>query len=932
MAEPKIDPEWNDGNDDIRSQLKALLAVGIPLILIIGALILSLSYFKGSTSLGKEGQKDVYSPVKQENEGFVGKANNLLLKLLQDCDSSITATDLASLNKKYRALTFALPYSEKHKAVIEASDLRLVGINAERIKNEKDRMFYYNSRLPQLLKQQEEQKDETFFKLRFNSLMKQRNENARPIEITTLEVIPGMFKVALSKDPWVGIIEGNKNSLFNEDSYIFLSFGSSVLPLPIKKNHRSDGILTTSFTASIQDAELYTSSGKNISYYDYYKLAENTEKPAKDIKLSIRETAKSQELGSISLSCDSSTIQVSSNLTIRVFRKQGEMVELNPETYSGSQLKDTISIENGLKFVAYSKQGNKYGEFTVNTKDPTRILSCLIQTNVGRQRYTLSRNMTDLFTQQLVRGVSRNISNSYNVDTVKLSVDPLLSKEFEEELKSHIKVIIQSVNNKKKQMITKYPTLVKGWQDHELYDISMTIMDMATGDVIASPFYTSRFDDKDYPENLYLTTRNPALSRRYIGSTFKPMLALAAVEANPKLLNLDTHTAKSYSLNEDKTTATFFGRNVNSWAKKSPSHWYGCTFVDFLSHSDDVYPVALATLAMTGKDLDGNKVTTLPVDEKNNFFTVNKKNNRLLFKKDNDENAVDIRNHAFTTWLSYLYAANQEQESPTDTLFRNLTAKNNLDGESRQFGLDEVSFDATNLHMERFLDGDNFRSNLAPWVLGQRDNEWSCIKLAEAWSRMLSKRDIKASFIKGSSEPQELITRTVSNNPPVSFNYVNPDLNKVNSTWNSFLEKFQTAQSNTGSNTLIKMYNQVKALNTNVKTDLVLFSKTGTPDSYIRDEFHVLGGNNRHIDIGMYTFALMRQGEYDKIKNLKPGHGIVCVIRVTRTYECRYCHSTDKPCKYCEEFDGLDSGNARDFLAASQTRLRKFYDMTKSYY
>ena len=52
MAEPKIDPEWNDGNDDIRSQLKALLAVGIPLILIIGALILSLSYFKGSTSLG----------------------------------------------------------------------------------------------------------------------------------------------------------------------------------------------------------------------------------------------------------------------------------------------------------------------------------------------------------------------------------------------------------------------------------------------------------------------------------------------------------------------------------------------------------------------------------------------------------------------------------------------------------------------------------------------------------------------------------------------------------------------------------------------------------------------------------------------------------------------------------------------------------------
>ena len=49
MAEPKIDPEWNDGNDDIRSQLKALLAVGIPLILILGALILSLNHFKASS-------------------------------------------------------------------------------------------------------------------------------------------------------------------------------------------------------------------------------------------------------------------------------------------------------------------------------------------------------------------------------------------------------------------------------------------------------------------------------------------------------------------------------------------------------------------------------------------------------------------------------------------------------------------------------------------------------------------------------------------------------------------------------------------------------------------------------------------------------------------------------------------------------------------
>ena len=70
-----------------------------------------------------------------------------------------------------------------------------------------------------------------------------------------------------------------------------------------------------------------------------------------------------------------------------------------------------------------------------------------------------------------------------------------------------------------------------------------------------------------------------------------------------------------------------------------------------------------------------------------------------------------------------------------------------LKEDDRCYGLQEVAPDQTQLRMDRFRTGEDFRGLLVSWILGQGDNMWNCIKLAEAWSRMINKRDIRASFI-----------------------------------------------------------------------------------------------------------------------------------------------------------------------------------------
>lgn len=911
MPTPKVDPKWED---DKNIRVRATLVAGLPLLFLLVAAIFSFGFIKSCTSLGKYGVQDSFDPYSGINKGFVVKTNDLLQRLIAQGDPNMDAYNIDDLNRKYPALEFALPYESNGVATIEASDLRLVGIRPDMLENEDDIMFYHNSKLPQLLDKQKEQLSETFFRFKFRSGSHGKN-GMRPLHIESIRVVAEMFKVALVKNPWTGVIEANDNSLFNDSCYIYVSYGNSFVPIR-SGNSNSSGV---ALTIDIENGFFK----KPVEYYDWYRKFENSDTTQRAVRVVFRnvyqqdpnENKVSRNL--LSIRCvgkgNNRNIIVNSEYDYDMFGG-GENAHGNKRQYAqqgGSTLERHAT--EGDKIVVYDENGNKQAEFTVHVQNPVRVLSRLMFTSSGKKRYSVPSSQTDLFTRQLVRGVDRNLSNTYNVDTVRLSVDPILSYEFEREIKDYLGEV-------KKRLRSKLPSCHKNNE----YDISLTIMDMATGDVIASPYYVDRFANEDYPDELKLTTRNVSLVRRYIGSTFKPMLALAAVQSDSTLLSMNI---KGHCNLLDGDMGNFFGRKTKVWAK---NHWNNdCDFVNFLAHSDDVYPVALAAWAMTGWKYDGG---TLRIDGDNNFFTTHR-NGMLCFRNIENSNCPppDYGSQPFTNWLTFLYSVNENSNVSRDSLlFKNLM---NRLPETSSFGLDEVSPDVTNFYLSHnFGTGGDFSTSLRPWILGQGGNDWNCIKLAEAWSRMVSKRKVDATFVQGTGmSAVSMVDAAASKTDPCSRIGGSINSDYVNNVWNSFLGKFKAAQSKKVSgNTLLDMYDRVENI---CPGEFCLFSKTGTPDAYDHYESPLLGGGNRRYDIGMYTFALVKKNQYDNIRSNKPSKGIVCVVRLTRTYSCK--HSKTKTCDMCKGksgASGLWSFDARDLFSADGNRLRKLLDMTKNHF
>lgn len=894
-------------------------------------LAIALSTFKQCTALGKVAKNDIYDPS-ENGAGFVIKADSVLALLLK-CVDNVDATDIESLNKRYKALEFALPFDGNGCGYMESSNLRLVGIHPEYIEDEDLKRFYYNSRLPQLLEQQAEHLGESFFTIRCKNVpyinpasdSRDVDHKIMPIEVESIKLIPSMFKVRMMKNPWTGTIMGVENCLFSDSASIYLTYGNSVLPIHNDKTFDScdpvyinaimnEGILlwTPPEVAGKQNVQ-----PQPIDYYEYYRAAFSDNNKSHNISVKMQKERTDGESAHFSISYSGRKLRITHDCGLLIVGNKESKTYLN-QVRAGDAVTE-VPFENGMKILMYTIENNKLsiklGEITLYANNPMTNLSYMTQSSIGADRFLISGYQTDLFTQQMLRGLSQHLSNRENIDSVKLAIDPLLSREFELEIKDYLAELKRKINAQKPAR-----------QVNDEYDMSVTILDLATGEVLATPFYTTLFDNKDFPEMLKLTTRNTSLSRRSVGSTFKPMEALAAVMTIPSLLDMNT-VGRYGPPDFTNKRVNFLGRNVIPWAKNSSSHWGGCDFTQFISRSDDVYPVALVSFALGGKNVDPNK-DMLPIDG-NSYFTMNQGRHQYLRFKNEKETSYQIENQPFIRNFSFIYNVNYNDATSGDfsrtaelDMFKPLleNASANTSAEGKTFGLLEVSPEHTQLHFDRFNDGEDFRSLLVPWVLGQGDNMWNCVKLAEAWARMVGKRDVRASFIhtpdNGKCKSLVDSTKLVAYQGKTNFNEV----------WNKFLTKFEAAQHSGG--LLDKMQTAVAGLN----QDLVLFSKTGTPDAYNPPiDIPLLGGRVRKMDIGMYCFVLLKNGSYQNIRNNRQGKGIVCIVRVSRTYECHHCRP-GRPCSACEKYWGLKSEDARNFFSANPDRLRKFYDMTQVFY
>lgn len=878
-----IDNKW------FKDKRRIAFIFAVPLFLLIAAIILSVCYSKDNT--------EVIMPP--EENGFIGKSNQMLSLLLTDSqyiDNSVrTVKTIGELNNKYKALEFAMPYGNDALAMRE--DIRLVKIHADLIKDEGIRNFYFNSYLPSLLSKQSRDLGEKMFKI-------QTKRSKSGLEIKSIEIIRSMFKVALSKDPWTGSIKATNNSLFEQDSCLFLSYESSIVPLRIFNNIPANNHY---FTIDINtDNHRLTCHGEPLDYYRYYR---NAHQMSRFNNFTIRSAQLSNRRADFFIKCYSGSgttklqLRLNNGLSCSVFSNGQPRQEILPSNHEASAWQE-IPFRDGMKILLHAASSNTtLAEFTITKEDPSLLLSSLVKSNAGKKRTYTTQN-TDMFTQQILRGLSSNLSNTIYPEDISLTIDPLLSKEFERELSEYLDELNRTITAQRQQR----------------WDISLTIMDMATGHILATPFVTR--GNGQLSEKIVLTRKNPALERRYIGSVFKPMLTLAAVQNNPSLLHLNTRNKLVATSIGEKgcEEGVFLGSPTKGWAPAS--HWNGCDMTNFIAHSDDVYPVALATLCLNNYDdnSDLNLITNIQRNFGGDSFFERQLSKGIQI---GDRSASGFE---FFSLLDALYHINSYDESDADTvLMANYLWKNIHLKERDYFGLSEVSPEPTVMLYDYMTgSGQTLRGELVPWVLGQGNNYWNCIKLAEAWGRMLSKRAISASFVIDKEEKDSVTPSLVPLVRDIKLRYNNRwDENRVNTAWNDFLTTFNTAQSlETQGSTLRPMYQRVEALNRHLgynnddRRHLVLFSKTGTPEEYSY-RLPTIEGKRNFVDLGLYCMGIMSSQSLRNVRNNRPASGIICVIRITRQYP----KSTND--------SGIWSTHARDFF--TNDRLEKLYYLTRKH-
>ncbi len=837
-------------------------------IIAITGLVLAGTFLKQFTQMGRSATSSVYIP--SSDKGFVGKTNQMLARMVARGSTApydtIHPRTLADLERKYPGLKFALPYGDETIEGGRAADIRLSDIDPAAIEDEDDVRFFHNSDVPSLLTKQRQSLGERIFRISFAD---------DGLTIKSIQLAPAMFKVALESNPWTGTIVAAENSMFPSSSHCFLTWGKSVVPIVASgEGHiATGGGFTKVVKTNVEKNELTLSSGKDIDFFQLYNSY------GKDTTTIVLQLGNGKEIAFDYLEGHRLRVKPT-NVYCAAFGTEGSTEAIRP--LSSSEDGSVYPLEHSMKLVCSdNKDKNKITEMVINRENPMFTLSSLMHTHQGKSRYNITPNLTDKFTQQIVKGLSTTLHNSMGSDTIHLSIDPMLSKAMETEMTNYCKSILK-------------PKYGRGE-----WEMSLTIMDMSTGCVVGAPYYRSSDEGIDY--ELALGRKNPALMRRYLGSSFKPLVALASVLTKPDLVK-NQDTRGKYSLTSQdrggrtpRGVAEFFGHTTQAWALGYTSFWGGCSSIsEFLAKSDDVYPVAMVARALgygekAGSPFQFTKTNVLL--KSSDTFTwpscafIQKLDKLYTLPSMKDYNANDSVQMTYYTW---------------DAL--------NLDAEDR-FGLDNVSPDPTLLYYDNFnTPGATMKGELVPWILGQGTNEWNSLKIAEAWTRMITKRKVFASFVMRDNDWEA------------------PLLSKDedNTAWNGLLNALREAQGMAGYGLLSPMNREVENLCDDERltgdNQLILLSKTGTPDNYKRQEVKRIDGKTMTLDMGLYCMALMSRASFNAALYGGKPQGLMCVIRVTRLVPGKV------------EGNGVQSSDARNFFSSSPARLKKFYHLTRNYY
>lgn len=876
------------------SEIKGVIFVLFVLIISVFFLV---SFFTGSSFISKFKGAFSYSPLnnKKEFKGFYGKTDSLLNKALKD-----TTDDKYSpitLDSHYKRLKFYVPTlgdGDSKPYMPSFEDVRLIDFIPDP-NNEEETEFFINSDFKNLLEKQKKNLSQAYFNIKWDK---------SHVKIVSIHIDTTLFTLSLSNNKWNGTIQF-QDPFAKVDTGVFY-FICEKQTIPIFSSTLSERDFETRQDKSNNSAWFYIShKSKSKEVKDYRKIHETlNDSINKNFIRIIYGQNERNYIGLLNHNNDSLSL-IMNNIDLTVYTDNSK-----PKHYNMKNSKRIrISKKNKITKLEISENGNSLNDYKrtytayITRECPFALASKPIYEGKTIKRLNVDTSYLDLFARQEIRQIETSISQKDSIQNVLLTTNILLSKYLENQLKVFVK------DSLSKRIYKKYPD--------DVFEISMSLVDIATGEVIAAPFYGNEFGRNNQDELTHV--RNFNFIRHDIGSTFKPLLAFTCALKFPYLANFKLDP-KFTSIESDFTSCKLLGyslkpvygvrRDITNSDKvigARSAFWSGA-IIDrktFLSSSHDNYPIGLALLALTDEK-GSNTYKQLHNNTFNgNLYASNlAKTNRIEYNERNQAMQFkDLAESGLFTLFSNLFGISTQIEYDENELpieydisgWKLLgTKRNNLYG---------LYPDAVNLGLQSFAgsvsqkDKCEFKDFRA-FILGQQNNKWTNLELVKAYGRLVSKHNIENTFIVPSKsmktkylfeKPKDLINSY--------YDFDNITSSALDSTWRFFMADWEVAES-TGNllKSAVVTFHAVPLVD---KLHLKLYCKTGTPQEIIvpTGKINLKGKRaNLYLDEGLFSFVICNQ-------NLNFPKGVAGVVHIK--------HLTRADLKNVE---GVWSITARSFL------------------
>lgn len=846
-----------------------------------------------NNSFLKYSDKDYYTPI-----GFTKKVNAMLESALKDHQNINYTVD--SINFFYNRLKFSCSYDSSNiVGTLQISLDTFICADSSEVQ------FYYNSYLKDVIEDQREHPDRQYFYVKYKPQY--------PYEIVSITINPSLYKLKLGNESWNGNVNYNEPFKQIEDNIIFLVFSKNFLPLfPSDDYNPGDARFDISYHNDIfsdnqEHNDTLTIKHDLIKFYQKRDTALRVYFDSRALASSPNITFKNQT--------HSCALQFNNIDSGYIHYKDGSF-----QPIINNIRNDTVEIQNvNLPVKIEFKHGNNRINFIITDKSPMSIASAPANSFQPQKRLHPNDDYTDWFCKQFINTLDNGLPANTLPKEINLSLNPLLSKYLQDEMKEHIRDIkaIPSVRNYS--------------NPEDIFQMSVCLIDNRTGEIMTAPNYSTQFDASTV-DNI-LNTKNFNLTKHFIGSTFKPLLANAASIKFPNLRNFrlsvnDENTFLHSTNNECRILGYPIrpfssGLGYNKTTGTENSFWgdyRNMSRIEFLRHSHDLYPIELGMLALTE---EGDPSYRYIVSENanlealKNLFVLNTLNNHhhnnKLNVQDNRTTIDDMKNSSLFILLSRLYNVNLSNTYDKNLLtweYRYDTAL--LPKMFKLLHAETILPEATSLNADILgtdITSDEF-THFSTWVLGQGKNEWNNLKLAEAYARLFTKKNVQISYWNGRSE--NFIFPQITTDSIFNRNYqIYTAQNIVNAEWHNFLTDFRVAQF--GSDLLTpattSLNRAIAQLGNNLGINagrLTITGKTGTPGNFERGRKYITRNTDNTIvyDEGLYAFSIMDSAHYNA--NISSGITGVVFIRHISTNKGLLNSGRDN--------HGISSSHARDFL------------------